>query len=191
MNFQGELNKLDSAEIRGSEEKGEIIEVTKSDREDGLALWFEYGSKEKRYKMTYRTTTSSSMIRVSCRRGKCKAQAKIKVLNPKLIKSKKVEYQRDTKHGKKTATRTRYDFDFSSPERLNIGYYETLTAVNNHSCTDKPKPLAILNQKIKSANKQLAVSSHRNQSKNIFDNSEINTTISDWRLANEVGEKVS
>ncbi|CAG5112624.1 Oidioi.mRNA.OKI2018_I69.chr2.g6818.t1.cds [Oikopleura dioica] len=101
MNFEEELEKLDSARLRGSQEKGEIIEATKSDRESGIALWFQYGDESKRYKMTYKRANTATTTVFSCRKSKYKAQAKIKVLNPNLITSKKYEYERENKLGKK------------------------------------------------------------------------------------------
>ncbi|CBY10813.1 unnamed protein product [Oikopleura dioica] len=101
---------------------------------DSLNFYLQYGKKSRQFLMHVREC-SSKAITLHCtharsKSAKCKATARIIILDPKVIKSeKKVQAKRD---------RTIFKLDYEFPDIKDLSKYGTVTTIKPHTCQSTP-----------------------------------------------------
>ncbi|CBY42266.1 unnamed protein product [Oikopleura dioica] len=101
---------------------------------DSLNFYLQYGKKSRQFLMHVREC-SSKAITLHCtharsKSAKCKATARIIILDPKVIKSeKKLQAKRD---------RTIFKLDYEFPDIKDLSKYGTVTTIKPHTCQSTP-----------------------------------------------------
>ena len=126
---------------------------------------------------------SSKAITLHCtharsKSAKCKATARIIILDPKVIKSeKKVQAKRD---------RTIFKLDYEFPDIKDLSKYGTVTTIKPHTCQSTPSLFGV-SREFRHTNGKLSVNLNKDQTQSQFDNSNLTDIMSVDKLARKAG----
>lgn len=118
----------------GSLSEPNLFYISAGVHNDSLNFYLQYGKKSRQFLMHVREC-SSKAITLHCtharsKSAKCKATARIIILDPKVIKSeKKLQAKRD---------RTIFKLDYEFPDIKDLSKYGTVTTIKPHTCQSTP-----------------------------------------------------
>jgi len=149
---------------------------------ESLNFYLQYGKKSRQFLMHVREC-SSKAITLQCtharsKSAKCKATAKIIVLDPKIIKSEK------KRQAKRDCTIFKLDYEF--PDIKNLSKYGTVTTVKPHTCKATPILFGVTRD-FRQTNAKLSVNLNKDRTQSQFDNSNLTDIMSVDKLAKEAG----
>nr|AAS21430.1 hypothetical protein 005-07 [Oikopleura dioica] len=149
---------------------------------DSLNFYLQYGKKSRQFLMHVREC-SSKAITLHCtharsKSAKCKATAKIIILDPKVIKSeKKLQAKRD---------RTIFKLDYEFPDIKDLSKYGTVTTIKPHTCQSTPSLFGV-SREFRHTNGKLSVNLNKDQTQSQFDNSNLTDIMSVDKLSRKAG----